>query len=96
MDWHPPDGSALARISDRRARQFWDPQHAVTDALNEIAKKNPPQPPPTCCVHKKHYWDEAILFPAGARWEDAQRSVLWNGPVVRVIPDLEGALKQQP
>lgn len=90
-DWRPPSGSALARISDGRARQFWDPKHVVAAALLEIAKRKPPQPEPDCCIQRGLYWDDVILYPAGAQWKDAPTSVFWNGPVVRVIPGLEAS-----
>ena len=59
-DWRPPGAAALGRISDGRARQFWDPGHLVAAALNETAKQKPPQPQPACCIQKGFYWDEAI------------------------------------
>jgi hypothetical protein len=40
------------------------------------------------------FWDEAILFPAGAHWKDAPSSVFWNGPVVRILPSLESSLSE--
>jgi len=43
---------------------------------------------------KGFYWDEAILFPAGAHWQDAPASVFWNGPVVRIVPSLENSLNE--
>src|SRR5437899_11819407 len=59
-DWRPPGAAALGRISDGRARQFWDPGHLVAAALNETAKQKPPPPQPACCIQKGFYWDEAI------------------------------------
>lgn len=93
-DWGRPSGSALARISDGRVRQFWDPKHAVANALNEIAKRKPPQPDPTCCFDNGFYWDDAILYPLGVRWQDAPPSTFWNGPVFRAIPELEKSLNE--
>lgn len=95
-DWQPPGGAALGRIPDRRVRQFWDPNHIVATALNEIVKQKPPQPNPDCCIAKGFYWDEAILYPAAARWTNIPASAFWNGPVYRIIPGLEKALKEQP
>jgi hypothetical protein len=90
-DWRPPSGSTLARISDRRARQFWDPKHVVARALNEIVKQKPPQPEPTCCTQNGFYWDEAIFYASNTRWEAVPTSAFWNGPVLKVIPSLEKA-----
>jgi hypothetical protein len=88
-DGPPPSGSTLNRIVDRRALQFWDPNHMVAKALIDIAKKNPPKPEPECCVQDGFYWDEAILYPSGKRWTDEPSSIFWNGPIVRMIPALK-------
>jgi len=95
-DWKSPSGNTLARIPDRRVRQFWDSKHVVAAGLNEIIKQKPPQPVPSCCVQKGFYWDDAILYAPHARWNDAPASIFWNGPVARIIPALEKALNEQP
>jgi hypothetical protein len=87
-DWGPPSGSTFARIADGRAHQFWDPKHVASAELKNRASRTPPQP--DCCIQKGFYWDEAILYPAGVHWKDAPASVFWNGPVIRIIPRLEG------
>jgi hypothetical protein len=95
-DWKSPSANTLARIPDQRARQFWDSKHVVASALSEIVKQNPPQPEPSCCVQNGFYWDDAILYAAHTQWVDEPISVFWSGPVVRIIPDLEKALSEQP
>jgi hypothetical protein len=95
-DWRLPTRSTLARIPDRRVQQFWDPRHLVAGKLNEMASQRPPQPEPGCCMEKGFYWDEAILYAAHAYWKDEPTSVFWNGPVVRIISELEKALNDQP
>ena len=95
-DWKSPSANTLARIPDRRVRQFWDAKHVVASALNEIAKQKPQQPEPSCCVQNGFYWDDAILYAPQAHWKDARASIFWNGPVVRIIPGLERALNEQP
>lgn len=94
-DWRPPSGSTLARLPDQRVRQFWDPNHIVSEALKDMARDKPPQPNPECCRRKGVYWDDAIVFAPGARWEDRPVPAFWNGPVVRIIPGLEQAFKSQ-
>jgi hypothetical protein len=94
-DWKSPSGNTLARIPDRRVHQFWDAKHVVASALNEIAKQKPLEPGPNCCVQKGFYWDDAILYAADTHWRDKPTSVFWNGPVMRVIPELEKALNEQ-
>jgi hypothetical protein len=88
-DWRPPSKGTLARVADQRARQFWDPNHLVATALAEFAKQKPDEPHPQCCIQKGFNWDEAILFSPHSRWNDIPAAVFWNGPVVRVMPDLE-------
>ena len=96
MDWMQPGSTALGRIPDSRVRQFWDPNHMVAGALNEIVKQKPPVAEPDCCSRKGFYWDEAILYSRGAHWrEDASASVFWNGPVFRTVAGLEKAWNGQ-
>jgi hypothetical protein len=84
----------MARIADKRARQFWDPHHLVATALDEFAKQNPDQPQPQCCKQKGFNWDEAILFSPRSRWDYMRPALFWNGPVVRVMSDLETTFKR--
>lgn len=91
-DWKSPSSTNLARIADQRARQFWDPRHLVATALSDVFKHDTAQGRPTCCVNKGFYWDNAIVYPAGARWENAPTPAFWNGPVYRIIAPLDNAL----
>jgi hypothetical protein len=91
-DWRPPSQSTLGRISDRRARQFYDADHRVSQELSRVVNAKAAQPEPDCCVDKGFYWDDAILYGPGAHWKDAPAPVFWNGPVAPVIRDLEKAL----
>lgn len=81
-DWGSPSGSTLARISDIRAQQFWDPQHEVSKALS----RTKPDP------REKFHWDEAILYAPHSKWKDAPTSLFWRGPVYQVIPGLKAAI----
>ncbi|HEY6321112.1 MAG TPA: hypothetical protein VJA16_06110 [Thermoanaerobaculia bacterium] len=91
-DWGPPSGSAMARIPDLRARQFWDPGHLVTREVSRAASRQPDLPGPSCCTHHGFHWDEAILYPPGPRWRDAPAPAVWDGPVAVIVPRLERAL----
>lgn len=91
-DWRPPSSSTLRRLADGRVRQFWDPHHLVASALNQIVKQKPPQPEPSCCIDEGFYWDDAIFYQSGARWEDPPASSFWNGPIIHAIPALEKSL----
>ena len=94
-DWRPPSSSVLARVSDNRVRQFWDPTHLVTADLARIARKNPGLQKPDCCVKTGFHWDEAALYAPITHWSDAPTPLYWNGPVFRVAPALETAWNEQ-
>ena len=94
-DWRPPGGRVLARLPDERARQFWDSNHLVAKALSDFAKQKPNQPQPDCCVQKGFNWDEVILYGPHSQWHDTPTAVFWSGPVVRAVPNLETAFKEQ-
>ena len=85
----------MARISDQRVRQFWDPEHAVSGALNAFAKQRLSQPQQECCTQKGIQWDEAILYAPRAHWKDQSVAVFRNGPVVKAVPGLEKALAER-
>jgi len=81
-DWRAPSGSTLARISDRRARQFWDPKHLVSLQLSRIRMAKPGQQEPACCQDEGFYWDEAILYAPKTEWKEMPVSVFWNDPEI--------------
>jgi hypothetical protein len=91
-DWTSPSKSTLARISDPRARQFWDPQHLVTQELKTSTDRHS-LPKPNCCFDKGFYWDEIILYAPHSHWGDGPAPAFWNGPVVKATTPLENALK---
>ncbi|HJT69767.1 MAG TPA: hypothetical protein VJ731_06180 [Terriglobales bacterium] len=82
-DWRPPSGSTLARISDIRAQQFWDPQHDVAKSLSRIEQPD---------SGEKFHWDEAILYAPHSRWESEPTPLFWQGPVYRAIHGLDAAI----
>jgi hypothetical protein len=61
-DWISPSGSTLARISDPRARQSWDPKHIVSQELERVAQQHPGAEGPPCCKHRGFYWDDVIFY----------------------------------
>lgn len=84
-DWRSPSGGTLARLSDSRVQQFWDPNHEVSKALSRIAKPD---------SGEKFHWDEAIVYAPHSKWEESPTPSFWRGPVFRIIPSLEKSLKQ--
>ena len=94
-DWSPPSTFALHRIADRRAQQYWDPDHVVAKKL--AADRRAPQPEEECCNRSGILWDLVAVYPRGAIWDDRMpTAVLFNGPVVDVKADLESAIAATP
>lgn len=90
-DWSAPASSVLKRLSDRRVQQYWDPNHVLATQMKNEARG--PQPVQDCCVRSGILWDLAALYPPGATWSDKLPSaVVFNGPVVDVISEIEAAL----
>ena len=95
-DWGSPSQSTLARISDPRATQFWDPKHLVSLELSRIAEAKAARPQLDCCEDKGFFWDDAILYAPHTQWKEMPVSVFWNGPVWKIIPSLEKAVGHEP
>jgi hypothetical protein len=90
-DWSPPTTFAMNRIPDRRAQQYWDPDHVVAKKL--AADRRAPQPAEDCCERSGVLWDLVAVYPKGAVWEDRMPiATVFNGPVVDVAPAVESAL----
>ena len=71
-DWHAPGAGAVGRVPDARVRQFWDPRHALSQAIRR----------------GRVVWDFVAIYPAGVRWGDRFPAAQFAGaPVVRVIDD---------
>lgn len=91
-DLAPPLSWVLRRIPDVRTRQFWDPNHVLSDRMKKDAR--PPQPAPDCCERSGHLWDLAAVYPAGATWTDRiPLATVFTGPVVDLTEPLTAALR---
>jgi hypothetical protein len=85
-----PTTRVLARLSDRRARQFWDPQRVVSytmvrdlprDTLASVAEID--------STGAAVVWDCLALFKPGVRWDDRFPVPSWAGrPVIDVVDAL--------
>lgn len=89
-DWRSPSGSTLGRLSDARVRQFWDPEHEISNELRQMASTEPSEPRPNS--GNGFYWDQALLYPPQAQWNGA-KPVFWQGPVFQVVDGLQAAIK---
>jgi len=94
-DWAAPASSVLKRLSDRRVQQYWDPNHVLATRMKNDARA--PQPVQDCCVRSGILWDLAAVYLPGATWSDRiPAAVVFNGPVVDVISEIESALLSVP
>jgi hypothetical protein len=90
-DWGAPTTAILARLSDARVRQYWDPNHTLARRIQ--ADSRHPQPVQECCVRSGILWDLAAVYPPGSTWTDRMPSAtMFNGPVVDVIGNIVSAL----
>ena len=90
-DWSAPSTIVLRRLSDARARQYWDKDHVLAHRMARDAR--PPQPTQSCCLRSKTLWDLGAIYPKGARWTDQMpTATLFDGPVVDVIEGIDAAI----
>jgi hypothetical protein len=91
--FHPSTGT-LARVSDPRARQFWDPQHLVSEELHRSRAAIPGQPEAACCENGGHFWDMAVVYLPGQMWKETlPAATAMEGPVYQVEDELKAQLK---
>jgi hypothetical protein len=91
-DLSAPVTRTLARLSDPRVRQYYDPDHLLATRMKADAR--PPQPTPDCCTRKGILWDLMAIYPAGATWADKMPVAdIFNGTVVDVVKGLDETLK---
>jgi hypothetical protein len=89
-DLTPPMSSVLGRVSDPRARQFWDRGRLVSAGLLRVldaghAGGEGGDPPDQDGI----VWDAAAIFPAGALWDDALPAPSFiDGPVLHAIGEV--------
>lgn len=91
-DLGPPSRELTATIPPARSHLFWDEKLATSDAILRAARArgvSPDELPPP----GQPAWDVALVFPPGARWDDAVPQNTWHGyPVVDNIDGLRAAL----
>jgi hypothetical protein len=81
-DFRAPSTSALNRLRDPRAAQFWDKDRLVSKAMGERDRQT-------------IVWDRVVVYEPGKVWQDSPPEALFNGgTVVHVISNLEQTLKR--
>ena len=82
-DWRAPSTATLRRISDGRARQYWDNGRLLSKAMGETGKSS-------------IVWDQVIVYGRGVIWSEAAppKAVVKAGPVVDVVDQFVEGLHQ--
>jgi len=68
----------------------------VAKELARVANGKPEESKPNCCIRRGFHWDEVVLYAPHSHWRDEPSPAYWNGPVYKIAPALEQALKEQP
>lgn len=81
-DWSSPSTSALRRISDPRASQYWDKGRLISRSMGEHDRRSV-------------VWDHIAVYPSGVTWQDRPPQALYEGgPVVHVTEAARAAVSQ--
>lgn len=72
------------------------PNHVASQRMNEISARRPQYLEPPCCMNKGFYWDDAILYGTYAHGKDEPIWVFWDGPVARIVAELDRTLSVRP
>jgi len=94
-DVAPPTSSVLALLRDRRARQFWDPDRAVSrDIVRSINAEPGRYGFDAPLAEEFIVWDVVAVFPPGAVWDDGDLPVptYYDGPVAYRTEPLASAV----
>ena len=88
-DLGPPSTGNMARVSDRRVAQYWDPRRTISKRLLAAARAHPEwlSEDERSQVDREGFvvWDFVAVYRPGARWEgDVPRADYHGGPVVHV------------
>ena len=85
-DWVPPSDSALDRITDARASQYFDRNKLVAKAWAPVlAPDSVVVTGEASYVKDSPAWDSAFVFPAGAKWEATPPTPTFAGAPVYAV-----------
>ncbi|HKV27932.1 MAG TPA: hypothetical protein VJN90_06635 [Candidatus Acidoferrales bacterium] len=91
-DWRKPGTATLARISDPRAVQFWDPHHLASREIQRSIAAN------GVAIHGHtsggNLWDLALLYLPGPAFNGALPAPAFlDGPIVDVTTELASKMQ---
>ena len=86
--------TALARIPDRRAVQFWDKGHQLSTEMGGPASFGPKSGARILFDMDEYVWDFVAVYSPAFRWRDSGKSPAFAGaPVLKVIGELRSHLR---
>jgi hypothetical protein len=88
-DWYAPGSGVLARVSDPRAKQFWDRNLLLSEAIKQSLERR------IRAEGREVVWDIVALFPRGVRWEtDFPEPLFYGAPVIDVIREFRRRIQE--
>ena len=98
-DLQPPSNRELARVSDRRAEQFWDKDRLVSKAISPLIvgnslRNNQQIRGQSYRIKGETLWDTVAIYRSNLQWgENGPFPAYSGGPVVDVASELRKALR---
>src|SRR5262245_52211489 len=78
-----PTTRVLARVTDYRATQVWDPRQLIAKHMKQSATTRQMQP--ECCEEEGIWWDLVAVYAPGTLWEHTMPAAAYmNGTVAQV------------
>jgi hypothetical protein len=95
-DWYAPGSGVLARVSDSRAKQFWDRNLLLSEAIKQSLERRGSEHLTRIREEGRGVvWDIVALFPQGVRWEtDFPEPIFFGAPVVDAIEELRRRIQE--
>jgi hypothetical protein len=90
-----PRPASRARVTDRRAMQYWDEHHYLSEQYGGPKSVAGFEGAKILFEMKKVVWDYVAVYPPGGKWRDVARKPAFSGgAVVKVKADLRDALRR--
>ena len=95
-DWYAPGSGVLARVSDPRAKQFWDRNLLLSEVIKQsLERRGSEYLTRIRAEGREVVWDIVALFPRGVRWEtDFPEPLFYGAPVIDVIREFRRRIQE--
>lgn len=93
-----PSSQVLGRMPDARVQPFWDPNHAVADAIAPGLRQDVrPVVGKRELIEAEPVWDFVGVYPPGLTWDQRPPLPTFKGaPVAGAIKELRAAMTSTP